>query len=227
MGSLGSSTSELRHGRAGGQADGAGAVDGGQGDGSDGRGNFHGRRDLHGGAHHGGGVLCRGRDDRADGLDGGGDDGSHDGLDGGADFGSSAAVGDGDGNTGSLASGLDRRDGGGLVIGRAGTLNAGLDGSEEGVTLLAVAREVGKRLAAVAGERADEASQLDDVSKGSTRVDMHHIRWTYSALRDVVELGAGDSGQGDDGGNGEALHFCGCFGIDAGIDIAKVGGVCI
>jgi hypothetical protein len=30
---------------------------------------------------------------------------------------------------------------------------------------------------------------------------------TYSASWDVVELSSGNGGQGDDGGDGEALHF--------------------
>lgn len=51
-----------------------------------------------------------------------------------------------------------------LVGSRASTLNAGLDLGKELVTLLAVAGKVGEVCAAVAGEGADEAGKLADVS---------------------------------------------------------------
>ena len=34
---------------------------------------------------------------------------------------------------------------------------------------------------------------------------------TYGARGDVVELGGGNGGQGDEGSDGEGLHFGGCF----------------
>lgn len=100
-------------------------------------------------------------------------------------------VGDGDGNTSSLAGGLDSSNSLGLVGSLAALLHTGLDLGKERVTLLAVAGKVGKVLAAVTCEGTDEAGK--------------------SALRDVVELSTGDRGQGDDGGDGEGLHFGGCL----------------
>jgi hypothetical protein len=49
-----------------------------------------------------------------------------------------------------------------------------------------------------------------------------HLRRTYSARRDVVELSGGNGGQSDDGSDGEGLHFDGCSGVDAVIDVVKV-----
>lgn len=74
------------------------------------------------------------------------------------------AFGDLNGHTGLLASLLDRGDGGGLFVGLAGRLYAGLYGAEELSTLLAVAGEVGQAAATVGGEGTDEAVQLESVS---------------------------------------------------------------
>ncbi|CAN9443380.1 unnamed protein product [Alternaria alternata] len=76
-------------------------------------------------------------------------------------------------------------DGGGLVGRTAGTLNTGLNLGQELSTLLAVACEVGKRGAAVAGE--GPTKQLS----------------CALARRDVVKLSGANGGQSDDGSDGE------------------------
>lgn len=57
-----------------------------------------------------------------------------------------------------------------------------------------MALEVGEGRAAVASQGTDEAVK--------------------SACRDVFKLSRGNRGQGNDGGDGEALHYGGCFNVD-------------
>lgn len=68
--------------------------------------------------------------------------------------------GDADGHAGGRARVLDALDDLGLVIGRACLLDAGGDGRDERVALLAVASEVKQAVAAVRVQRGDEAVQL-------------------------------------------------------------------
>lgn len=124
-------------------------------------------------------------------------------------------IGDLDGNAGLLAGRLDGGDGGRLIRGAAGTLYAGLDGRKQLRALLAVAREVGERRAAVGGQGTDEAVQLEHVNG---MFEVEHFAVTYGAGGDLVELSGGNGGQGDDGGDGEGLHSGGCFGMLDGIN---------
>jgi len=76
-----------------------------------------------------------------------------------------------------------------------------------------MALEVGEGRAAVASQGTDEAVKLCIVSKDS-ELTPHGTGETYSACRDVFKLSRGNRGQGNDGGDGEALHYGGCFDVD-------------
>jgi hypothetical protein len=67
-----------------------------------------------------------------------------------------------------------------------------------------VAGEVGKSAAAIGGQGSDEAGELLWVSTVSTVHDEKGA--SYGARWDVVKLGCGNGGQGDDGSDGEGLH---------------------
>jgi len=98
---------------------------------------------------------------------------------------------DAHGDTGGGASILNGLDDVGLLLSRARLLDARGDGSEEGVGLLAVAREVSQAAAAIGGQGGDEAAQ--------------------SARRDVVELSGGNGGQDSESSEGLHVDF-GCVG---------------
>jgi hypothetical protein len=156
LGSAGSGTGELGDGGCG---RGLGAVARGGGI----------TADAAGGSDADGGVGSNGGSVLDSGIENGGV-----GSDGGSGSGSGLHYGRGlarrrartwlcrnlDGDTSSLAGLLDGGDGGSLVLSRASLLDAGDDGSEEGLGLLAVAVEVIKSLAAIAGERSEEAVEL-------------------------------------------------------------------
>jgi hypothetical protein len=67
-----------------------------------------------------------------------------------------------------------------------------------------VAGEVGKSAAAIGGQGSDEASELLWISKMSTVHDEKGA--SYGARWDVVKLGCGNGGQGNDGCDGKGLH---------------------
>jgi hypothetical protein len=168
-------TGELGDGRS--RSTSGGAVAGGSGHGRDGGGGLAGLSD-------GGLDGSRGLDDGGGGLSGGGRGGRGNRGGGG---GNGGLYGNIDIDTGGLAGLGNGVDGSLLVLGIASLLDAGNDGSEEGVGLLAMAVEVVKSSTAIGAQGTEEAAQ--------------------SAGGDVLKLSGANSGEGGNGDGNIGLHF--------------------
>lgn len=116
----------------------------------------------------------------------------------------SAGARDADGNAGGGASVLNALDDLGLLVGGAGTLDAGSDRGEEGVGLLAVALEVGEFRAAVSAQCGQEALKLVSLEQV---LEMLIVVTTYRALGEVSKLSRGNTGQSDEESGSEGLHL--------------------